>query len=83
MKTERVMFLGLHRHGDAGGGLVPGYDSGEEGVGRCIGHGLGKREGSGVHGGAQMDGSTAVRVVLFNAVRGCSIGHRGKARNGA
>ncbi len=83
MKAQRVMFLGLHRHRDAGGGFVPGDNRGEERIGRSLGHGFGERQRSGIHGRAQMNGPAAVRVVHFDAVRGCAVGHRRETRNGA
>ena len=83
VKTERVMFLGLHGHRDTRGSFEAGDYSGEECIGRSLGHGFGQRERSGIHCCAQMNGSAAVRVVHFDAVRGCAVGHRGETGNGA
>ena len=83
MKTERVMFLGLHRHRDTGGGFEPGDHSGEERIGRSLGHGFGQGERGGIHGCAQVNGPAAVRVVHFDGVRGRAVGHRCEAGNGA
>ena len=82
MKTERVMFLGLHRHRDAGRGLISGHHCGEEGIGRSVGHGLGQRQRGGIHSCAQMNGAAAVRVVHFDGMLGCAIRQRREARNG-